>query len=148
ANAVLENIDKHINSGELTVPDRVTFELAGNYQNQLRAERRFKFIIPVVLGLVFLILYFQFRSVKIAFIVFSSIELAFSGCFLMLCLYSQNWFLHCNFFECSLRELFQVQPVNLSEAVWVGCIALFGLATDNVVLMATYLNQSFDNNKP
>lgn len=148
ANAVLENIDKHINSGELTVPDRVTFELAGNYQNQLRAERRFKFIIPVVLGLVFLILYFQFRSVKIAFIVFSSIALAFSGGFLMLWLYSQNWFLNFDFFESSMRELFQVQPVNLSVAVWVGFIALFGLATDDGVLMATYLNQSFDKNKP
>lgn len=46
-----------------------------------------------------------------------------------------------------MRDLFQVHTINLSVAVWVGFIALFGLATDDGVLMATYLDQSFEKIK-
>jgi len=48
----------------------------------------------------------------------------------------------------NFRDLFQMQPINLSIAVWVGFIALFGIATDGGVVMATYLNQVFSKNKP
>jgi Cu(I)/Ag(I) efflux system membrane protein CusA/SilA len=47
-----------------------------------------------------------------------------------------------------MRELFQVHPINLSVAVWVGFLALFGIATDNGVVMSTYLNQVFEREKP
>jgi Cu(I)/Ag(I) efflux system membrane protein CusA/SilA len=47
-----------------------------------------------------------------------------------------------------MRALFQMHPVNLSVAVWVGFIALFGIATDDGVLIATYLKQSFEANQP
>ena len=45
-----------------------------------------------------------------------------------------------------LRELFSVHPINLSVAIWVGFIALFGIATDDGVVIATYLDQSFAQN--
>ena len=52
-------------------------------------------------------------------------------------------FLDFNLFGTNMRDLFQVSGINLSVAVWVGFIALFGIATDDGVLMATYLDQSF-----
>ena len=47
-----------------------------------------------------------------------------------------------------MRDLFQVHPINLSVAIWVGFLALFGIASDDGVVMCTYLKQSFQNNTP
>jgi len=66
----------------------------------------------------------------------------------MLWLYGQGWFIDFTVFDVSMRELFQVGPINLSVAVWVGFLALFGIATDNGVIMATYLRQIFAEQKP
>jgi Putative silver efflux pump len=74
--------------------------------------------------------------------VFSGILVAWSGGFIMLWLYGQDWFLNFDMFGTSMRTLFQVQPINLSVAVWVGFLALFGIASDDGVLMATYLDES------
>lgn len=148
---VVEDVQNFINqklsSGELSVPNGVTYEFAGSYQNQLRAEARLAIVIPLVLVVIFLILYFQFKSVPVSLMVFSGVAVAFGGGFLMLWLYGQDGFLNFNLFGTNLRDLFQIHPVNLSVAVWVGFIALFGIATDDGVLMVTYLDQSFDKVK-
>jgi Cu(I)/Ag(I) efflux system membrane protein CusA/SilA len=137
-----------IDRGELTVPAGVRYEFSGNYENQIRAEKRLSLVIPLSLIIIFLILYFQFRSVSTSLFVFAGIALAFSGGFLMLWLYGQNWFFDLEVLGTSLRELFQMKTYNLSVAVWVGFIALFGIATDDGVVMATYLDQSFKKHRP
>lgn len=80
--------------------------------------------------------------------VFTGIAVAFAGGFIMIWLYGQDWFLNFNFFGENMRDLFQMHPINLSVAVWVGFIALFGIATDDGVVMATYLTQTFEKNTP
>jgi Cu(I)/Ag(I) efflux system membrane protein CusA/SilA len=47
-----------------------------------------------------------------------------------------------------MRDLFQVHTINMSVAVWVGFLALFGIASDNGVIQSTYLNQVFRESKP
>ncbi|MGB5556321.1 MAG: efflux RND transporter permease subunit [Flavobacteriaceae bacterium] len=133
---------------ELEVPNRISYEFSGTYKNQLHAEKTLALIVPLVLLAIFLILYFQFRSVSIAFMVFSGVAVAFSGGFILLWLYGQPWFMNIGLGDVNIRELFNIHTVNLSVAVWVGFIALFGIATDDGVVMATYLKQSFEKNDP
>ena len=143
-----ELIQQNIDSGELIVPKGINYQFTGTYENQLRAEKTLSVVVPLALLIIFLILYFQFRSVATSMMVFTGIAVAFAGGFVMIWLYGQDWFLNFNFFGENLRDLFQMHPINLSVAVWVGFIALFGIATDDGVVMATYLKQTFDKNSP
>jgi Cu(I)/Ag(I) efflux system membrane protein CusA/SilA len=140
-------IQSKIDAGELIVPAGVNYKFSGSYENQIRAEKRLAIIVPLVLIIIFLILYFQFKSISTSLMVFAGIAMAFSGAFIMLWLYGQSWFLDFTFFGTHMRDLFQIHTINLSVAVWVGFIALFGIATDDGVLMGNYLDQSFKNNK-
>jgi len=149
---VVENaqalIQEKIDSGELIVPKGINYAFTGTYENQLRAEKTLSVVVPLALAIIFLILYFQFRSVGTSLMVFTGIAVAFAGGFIMIWLYGQGWFLNFNFFGENMRDLFQMHPINLSVAVWVGFIALFGIATDDGVVMATYLTQTFNRNTP
>lgn len=137
-----------INNGNLKVPKGVSYTFTGNYENQIRAEKRLSFVVPLVMMIIFLILYLQFKSVQTTLMVFSGIAIAFAGGFIMIWLYGQQWFMDFSFLGTNIRDLFQMKTVNLSIAVWVGFIALFGIATDNGVVMAAYLKQTFDRRKP
>ena len=149
---VVENAQKviqhKINSGELVVPKGINYQFTGTYENQLRAEKTLSVVVPLALVIIFLILYFQFRSVATSLMVFTGIAVAFAGGFMMIWLYGESWFLNIDLFGVNLRELFQMHSINLSVAVWVGFIALFGIATDDGVVMATYLTQTFHKNTP
>jgi Cu(I)/Ag(I) efflux system membrane protein CusA/SilA len=146
--AAQNTIQQKIESGELIVPSGISYKFSGSYENQVRAEKRLSIIVPLVLVIIFLILYFQFRSVSTSLMIFAGIAMAFSGAFLMLWFYGQNWFFNFSLFGTNMRELFQMHTINLSVAVWVGFIALFGIATDDGVLIGTYLDQSMARNKP
>jgi len=143
-----EQIKMKISSGDLIVPPGVSYSFTGTYENQLRAEKTLSVVVPLALFIIFLILYFQFRSISTSLMVFTGIAVAFAGGFIMIWLYGQDWFLNFNLFGENLRDLFNMRTINLSVAVWVGFIALFGIATDDGVVMATYLTQTFKKEQP
>lgn len=141
-------IKKKIDSGEFKLPAGVTYRFTGNYENQVRASKRLAIVVPVSLILVFLILYFQFKTITASTIHFSGVFVAFAGGFILVWLYGQPWFLNFSFAGVNMRDLFQIHTINLSVAVWVGFIALFGISTNDGVIMGTYIHQTFEHNNP
>jgi Cu(I)/Ag(I) efflux system membrane protein CusA/SilA len=141
-------VEQQIGSGALEIPDGVSYRFTGSYENQVRSEKRLLVVLPIALFAIWLILYFQFKRVSTTLMVFSGIAFAWSGGFIMLWLYGQSWFLNFELFGTNLRALFQMGTVNLSVAVWVGFLALFGIATDNGVIVCTYLQQRFKEKRP
>lgn len=131
-------------SGEWALPAGVSYRFAGSYENQVHAQRTLMIVLPASLFIMFIILYLQFSSVLTTLIVFSSITAAWGGGMLLLWFCGQSWFMDFAMFGINMRELFHIHPVNLSVAVWVGFIALFGVAEDDGVVIATYLDQSFE----
>lgn len=141
-------INAKIQSGELRVPAGVTFEFAGSYKNQVRAAKTLAIVLPLSLAVIFLLIYFQFKRVSVTLMIFSGVFVAWSGGFVMLWLYAQPWFMDFNLLGTNMRELLQIREYNLSVAVWVGFLALFGIATDDGVIMATRIEQSMNEDKP
>lgn len=137
-----------IEAGELEIPAGVSYTFAGSYENQVRSEKKLMVILPLALFIIFLILYFQFKRVSTTFLVFSGIVVAWAGGFILIWLYGQPWFLDFSLFGVNMQDLFQVHPINLSVAVWVGFLALFGIASDDGVIIATYLDQVFARKSP
>ncbi len=140
-------LKEKIETGEFNVPEGVNYTFAGSYENQIRAQKTLSVVIPLALFIIFIILYLQFHSVPTSLLIFSGIIVAWSGGFFMIWLYSRSWFLDFSMFGVNMRQLFQVHPINLSVAIWVGFLALFGIASDDGVVMCTYLRQSFSNRK-
>jgi Cu(I)/Ag(I) efflux system membrane protein CusA/SilA len=135
-------------SGEFVRPPGVEITFAGTYEAQIKSRRTLMLILPLALVVIFMILYLQFRAVSTTALVFSGIAVAWAGGFMLMWLYAQPWFLDFSVFGTPMRELFQIHEVNLSVAVWVGFLALFGIASDNGVVLATYLDQSFSSRQP
>lgn len=96
---------------------------SGQWENQIRANRTLKMIIPIVLSIIFMILYFTYHSVKEALVTIITVPFALIGGVFMVYFYG----------------------VNLSVAVAVGFIALFGMAVETAMLMTIYLNEAMEN---
>lgn len=108
-------------NGELGLPAGYSFEPVGSFQNQIEANDRLMWVIPLVILVNLFLIRLQFRHLPIALTVFAGIPVAFAGG--MLCL--------------------AFNSIEINTAVWVGFIALFGIAVDDGVVMATYLDQVF-----
>lgn len=141
-------LEQKIKDGELTLAKGVSYKFAGNYEQQERATQRLAIVVPMALLIVLLVLYFQFKTVTASLIHFSGVFVAFAGGFILLWLYGQDWFMNFSVGGENMRDLFQMHTINLSVAVWVGFIALFGVATDDGVLMGTYIHQTFQQQNP
>ncbi len=146
--ACARRLEAALDAGDLVLPAGISYRFAGTFENQERSARRLRLVLPAALLVIFLILYFQFRAVTTTLMVFSGVFVAWAGGFLLIWLYGQSWFLDATVLGIDLRHLFQIHPLNLSVAVWVGFVALFGIATDDGVLMATYLDQVFRERRP
>jgi Cu(I)/Ag(I) efflux system membrane protein CusA/SilA len=143
-----DHLDRLRAEGAMVLPEGVSYAFAGSFENQVRSQRTLSLVLPVALALIFLVLYMQFKRVSTTAMVFGGVFVAWAGGFAMVWLYGQPWFLDLAFLGVPLRDMFSVHTVNLSVAVWVGFLALFGIATDDGVLMATYLDQSFLEHRP
>ncbi|MCH1494174.1 MAG: efflux RND transporter permease subunit [Rubripirellula sp.] len=127
----VESVEKQLRTAQLLqtedanylgLPAGYSLETVGSFRNQLEANRRLTWIIPLVVVINLGLIYLQFRDLPIALAVFTGIPVAFAGGLILV-------------------ALMQIQ---LNTAVWVGFIALFGLAVDDGVLMATYIRQSLE----
>jgi Cu(I)/Ag(I) efflux system membrane protein CusA/SilA len=123
--SVVEDAEKllqeALKDGRLTLPPGYYWEWSGQFENQVRATRRMQILIPACLVIMFIMLYLGFQRWWIAPIIYFSILVAASGGFIMLALWGAN----------------------LSIAVWVGFLVLFGVVDDDGVVMSTYLEGLF-----
>ena len=141
-------IEGKIQNGELKLTKGVSYKFAGNYEQQERATARLMIVVPLTRLIVLLVLYFQFKTLTASLIHFSGVFVAFAGGFILLWLYGQDWFMNFSLAGVKMRDLFQMHTINLSVAVWGGFIALFGVATDDGVLMGTYIHHVFLEKDP
>ena len=111
-----------VRDGRLKLPAGYYWEWSGQFENQVRATKRMSILIPVCLFIMFVMLYLGFERWWIAPIIYFGILVSASGGFIMLALWGAN----------------------LSIAVWVGFLVLFGVVDDDGVVISTYLEQIFD----
>ncbi len=109
-------------AAQVTLPPGYTLQWTGQYEFQIRARERLRILIPVVFFIIFILLYMTFHSVSEATIVMLSVVYAMTGGVIL------QWLLGYNF----------------SVAVWVGYIALYGVAVQTGVVMVVYLHESLD----
>ncbi len=121
---VMQSLTNARQVNELEFPaGNFELEAVGSFENQIEANRRLMIIIPLVLLLNIFIIYMQFRRLPLTLIVFAGIPVAFGG----------------GMIACGIAD------IQLNTAVWVGFIALFGIAIDDGVVIATYLDQTLKN---
>jgi Cu(I)/Ag(I) efflux system membrane protein CusA/SilA len=106
----------------LTLPAGYSLQFSGQYENQIHARKRLQVVVPLVLVIIFVILYFTFHSAVEASLVMLSVPFALIGGVYLMWIYGFNW----------------------SVAVWVGFIALYGVATQTGVVMVLYLHEALD----
>lgn len=141
-------LDAKAAAGELNLPAGVSYRFAGNYENQIHAQKTLSIVLPLTLFIIFMLIYFKFRSVVTTGLVFTTIFVCWAGGLLLIWLYGQPWFLDATILGVDLRALFRVNSVNMSIAIWVGFLALFGIASDDAVVICTYLDQRFEQVRP
>jgi len=119
--AVENQLRQDQSEGTLTLPAGYALLPVGSFQNQIEANRRLILIIPIVILVDLLIIYLNFRNLPLTMIIFSQIPIAVFGGMIGLGLYG----------------------IEMNTAIWVGLIALIGIAEDDGVVIATYMEQLF-----
>ncbi|HCV43835.1 MAG TPA: CusA/CzcA family heavy metal efflux RND transporter, partial [Bacteroidetes bacterium] len=116
------NEAKDVLTKELKLPAGYTVQWSGQWENQIRAKERMQIVMPIVFFVIFLMLYFVTKDFAEAFVVMLSVPFALIGGV----------------------YLIYILGYNFSVAVWVGFIALYGLAVETGVVMVVYLHEALD----
>jgi len=119
--AVESQLRQAQSDGRLTLPAGYALLPVGSFQNQIEANRRLIIIIPIVILVDLLLIYLNFRNLPLTLIIFTQIPIAFFGGMIGLGLFG----------------------IEMNTAIWVGLIALIGIAEDDGVVIATYMEQLF-----
>jgi copper/silver efflux system protein len=109
-------------SENLKLPPGYSYTWSGQYEHKVRAQKTLEFIMPIVFLIIFVLLYFTFRDYLEAFVVMLSVPFALIGGVYMIFILGYNF----------------------SVAVWVGFIALYGIAVETGVVMVVYLHEALD----
>jgi len=120
--STVKDAQKKLNALIAKMPKGYYVEWSGQWENQLRANKTLKLIMPIVVLIIFLILFFTYHSMKEAIITMITVPFALIGGIFMVYFYG----------------------INLSVAVAVGFIALFGMAIETAMLMTIYLNEAMN----
>lgn len=121
--STVKEAQERLNQMVTKLPKGYFLEWSGQWENQIRANRTLKMILPIVLIIIFMVLYFTYHSLKEAFTTMITVPFALIGGVFMVYFYG----------------------INLSVAVAVGFIALFGMAIETAMLMTIYLNEAMQN---
>lgn len=121
--STVKEAQQRLNQMVTKLPKGYFLEWSGQWENQIRANRTLKMILPIVLIVIFMVLYFTYHSFKEAITTMITVPFALIGGVFMVYFYG----------------------INLSVAVAVGFIALFGMAIETAMLMTIYLNEAMQN---
>lgn len=121
--STVKEAQERLNQMITKLPKGYFLEWSGQWENQIRANQTLKMILPIVLVIIFMVLYFTYHSFKEAFVTMLTVPFALIGGVFMVYFYG----------------------INLSVAVAVGFIALFGMAIETAMLMTIYLNEAMQN---
>jgi copper/silver efflux system protein len=121
--STVKEAQERLNQMITKLPKGYFLEWSGQWENQIRANQTLKTILPIVLIIIFMVLYFTYHSFKEAAVTMITVPFALIGGVFMVYFYG----------------------INLSVAVAVGFIALFGMAIETAMLMTIYLNEAMQN---
>ena len=124
AGSVIADADKAIRA-KVKMPPGYYYNWSGQFENEVRAKKRLQLVVPIAIGIIYILLYLTYRSFLEAAHVLLAVPFALTGGLYLL------WLLHYNF----------------SVAVWVGFIALFGTAVQTTVVMVIYLEEAVERKR-
>jgi len=124
AGSVIADADKAIRA-KVKMPPGYYYNWSGQFESEIRAKKRLQIVVPIAIGIIYILLYLTYRSFLEAAHVLLAVPFALTGGLYLL------WLLHYNF----------------SVAVWVGFIALFGTAVQTTVVMVIYLEEAVERKR-
>ena len=117
---------------KVMLPDGVHVEWSGEFEHQVRAARTFRFVIPAVIVLIFVILYMTYHDLADAALMVLAVPEALAGGAFFMYLFPK------------IMQGWSAPPMDFSVAVWVGFIACFGMATETGIIMLVYLREAIE----